>query len=443
MPTKDNTPSIYNTGDSIYRIYPSALGAKELTVTTPEITVTPANNLVVKEKEYQATPLGLMSALWDKYNGTNFYYQDKNYTGEINADNRSAFERNLAYQLQHNNTPLGYMAQTVIPTGAVAATLTGVGYGAGALGTAVTGGADVAIPMAIDAFKYGIPMATGALVGSKAVDETSRLLTGMPFSDYANKMTNGSIGDIYNPGIYVGGALGKYGTTRALTRLRKSAFHNLTPFGYANTISGAPSKASEIKDWLKDAIDLRHNWNIDVSPTAVPKWKTRLLDANNYDPEISLMSDFREEAYRKALKLPSKYPLYLDNGNGTWRYNTDFINQRRKLYAQPTLNQDPTFVIDGSPNNASFLSGDTFTGNGGYVRMVNNYNGTYTMQDRWDIHPFSDDRALFTFPGSKHVEMMQVLDGNPFMLNHTFRPRYFEYPPRDPSLIHPRKPKNI
>lgn len=434
MPTKDNTPSIYNTGDSTYRIYPSALGAKELTVTTPEITVTP-DNLVKKEKEYQATPLGLLSALWDKYNGTNFYYQDKNYTGEINADNRSAFERNLAYQLQHNNTPLGYMAQTVIPTGAVATALTGAGYGAGALGTAVTGGADVAIPMAIDAFKYGIPMVTGSLVGSKAVDETSRLLTGMPFSDYANKMTNGSVGDIYNPGTYVGGALGKYGTTRALTRLRKSAFHNITPFGYGNTLPGASSKASEIKDWLKDAIDLRHNWNIDVSPNVEPKWKTRLLDNNWRSPnpdininEISLLSDFREEAWRKALKLPSKYPLYLDNGDGTWRYNTNFINQRRSLYGNNTpVEKEPVIVINGSRHSPSFLSGDTFTMNGGYTRMINNGNGTYTMQDRWDIHPFSDDRALFKFPGSKHIEIMQALDGNPFMLNHTFKPTDFTY----------------
>lgn len=55
--------------------------------------------------------------------------------------------------------------------------------------------------------------------------------------------------------------------------------------------------------------------------------------------------------------------------------------------------------------------------------MVNNHDGTYTMNDVWDLHPFSDDRAIFgiRFPGSKYIEGISLLCGDTFTLKHTFK----------------------
>lgn len=80
--------------------------------------------LTTKNKNYQATPLGFLSYLYDKTLGKGTTYQEipfsvKGYNGEVKKDTRSKFRRNLDYQMQHNNTPLGYIAQTVAPTAAV------------------------------------------------------------------------------------------------------------------------------------------------------------------------------------------------------------------------------------------------------------------------------------------------------------------------------------
>ena len=47
---------------------------------------------------------------------------------------------------------------------------------------------------------------------------------------------------------------------------------------------------------------------------------------------------FRDDAFRKYLGLPERqgHNLYVDNGNGTWSYNMDYINKVRR--ENPTMN---------------------------------------------------------------------------------------------------------
>lgn len=89
------------------------------------------NKLTTKEKPYQTTPLGLLSFAFDKLTGNSTYQEDppevKGYDGEIKSDDRSDTRRWVDQQMSNNRTPLGYVTQTVLPTGAVAAAVT---YGA-------------------------------------------------------------------------------------------------------------------------------------------------------------------------------------------------------------------------------------------------------------------------------------------------------------------------
>lgn len=411
MPTDDNT--IYNYNG--YNIHPSAFGATELSVTTPEVVVrpNPADRWVIKDKEYQATPLGLMSALYDKVTDSDQYLQSKDYVGEIRQDDRSPLEKQLTYKLQHNNNPLGYLAQTVVPSAVAAGTITGLGATAGA----IAAGPEVAVPLGINAIEYGIP----ATIAGSAVNYGTQGMTGKSFADLAGQMTNSSVGDIYNPGYF-----GSYYFTRgALGRARKALFNNVTPYGYNNAHPNATiSKKDELKDFAKDLFDPRRK--IDVSPNADPAWKKRLI-ANTFNGEDLANIDFREEAYRKALLLPSKYPLYTDNYDGTWSYNTKFINDHRQKYGVTQSVEDKPTKIFTDNGNGTYVSGDQFALNGGYTGLINNHDGTFTMKDMWDIHPFSDGRALFgvRFPGSQYVEAMQLLGGKPFMVEHTFKPSKF------------------
>lgn len=426
MTTKvSDRPLTYYKDGAIYKVHPSAIGAKELTVTTPEVVVTPYTNKVVKQKEYQPTMLGFSSYIKDKVTGNDTYLQDKDWVGEIKQDDRSGFEKGLAYLAQHNDNPLGYTVQTVMPSADAALALTGARYGIGSASTAIAGGAKTFVPWAITAIEHALPTALLGGVTGAVVNTASEKLTGKSFDDLAGDITNSSAGELFNPGYYVGGTTGEYLTRKGLARARKSFFDNVTPFGYNNTLPGAPSRGKEFWGFTKDFVNPRKKF--DVSPSAEPKWKKRLLANNPGNTNMALDADFREEAIRKGLNLPSKYPLYEANNDGTWRYNTHFINAQRRKYGIDAPVEAESFPIIGERKGKSFLSGDLFTGNGGYVKMTEDNNGFYILEDMFDVNPFSDGRALWgiRLPGTQYIEGLQALGGKPFMLRQRFQPAGF------------------
>lgn len=158
------------------------------------------NKLTTKEKPYQTTPLGLLSFAFDKLTGNSTYQEDppevKGYDGEIKSDDRSNTRRWLDQQMSNNKTPLGYVTQTVLPTGAVAAAVT---YGAPVLYNAVTKGAPfiyngirtaASNPATIKpALQTGVQ--TGLRLGKQLGKELVKGVAGMEAVNMATKATTG------------------------------------------------------------------------------------------------------------------------------------------------------------------------------------------------------------------------------------------------------------
>lgn len=142
------------------------------------------------------------------------------------------------------------------------------------------------------------------------------------------------------------------------------------------------------------------------------------------------MLDFRNQAWAKAMRqTPSKnHTLYIDNGDGTVRYNMDVVNSALKQYKinpKTGLPTNQTIGVRGwngvYKNNGR--SWDTLTTNGGFVGTQNIGGKTYII-DKWDLQPFHDNhRSLNMFvtkyiPGAKNFEAVSALKGNPFILKH-------------------------
>lgn len=102
-----------------------------------------------------------------------------------------------------------------------------------------------------------------------------------------------------------------------------------------------------------------------------------------------LENKFRDAAFRKYLNLPERDPLYTANQDGTFSYNLPYIEQQ---YAKNGLK------IDTANMN---LGVDWITGNGGNLESTKNISfghgigsdslKTFSMQemtDTWDLHPF-------------------------------------------------------
>lgn len=184
------------------------------------------NKLTTKEKPYQTTPLGLLSFTFDKLTGNSTYQEDppevKGYDGEIKSDDRSNTRRWIDQQMSNNRTPLGYVTQTVLPTGAVAAAVT---YGTPVLYNTVTKGAPfiyngirtaASNPATIKpALQTGVQ--TGlrlgkqlgkelvkGVVGMGAVNATTKATTGKTWGEQVSQSTGVSpeLGEVLNPGAY-------------------------------------------------------------------------------------------------------------------------------------------------------------------------------------------------------------------------------------------------
>lgn len=82
------------------------------------------------KKQYPTDILGFLTSVKDRITGNDTYYQEPIAQDKVSQDNRSKLQRDISYQLNHNNTPLGYVARTVAPAAAIS---TAAVYGAPAI----------------------------------------------------------------------------------------------------------------------------------------------------------------------------------------------------------------------------------------------------------------------------------------------------------------------
>lgn len=235
------------------------------------------NKLTTKEKPYQTTPLGLLSFAFDKLTGNSTYQEDppevKGYDGEIKSDDRSNTRRWIDQQMSNNRTPLGYVTQTVLPTGAVAAAVT---YGAPVLYNAVTKGAPfiyngirtaASNPATIKpALQTGVQ--TGlklgkqlgkelvkGVVGMGAVNAATKATTGKTWGEQVSQSTGVSpeFGEILNPGAYAPTYLKNAAKRGVETAMRTVHFANPMETivgGMLDIIKHDPKRALSIGNYI-------------------------------------------------------------------------------------------------------------------------------------------------------------------------------------------------
>lgn len=221
------------------------------------------NKLTTKEKPYQTTPLGLLSFAFDKLTGNSTYQEDppevKGYDGEIKSDDRSNTRRWIDQQMSNNKTPLGYVTQTVLPAGAVAAAVT---YGAPVLYNAVAKGAPFIYngirtaasnpatikPALKTGTKAGLQLGkqfgkelVKGVAGMAAVNGATKATTGKTWGEQVSQSTGVSpeFGEILNPGVY------------APTYLKNVAKREIET---AMRTTGVPNPIGKIVSGIKDII---------------------------------------------------------------------------------------------------------------------------------------------------------------------------------------------
>lgn len=294
-----------------------------------------------------------------------------------------------------------------------------------------TGGAAIQAPLAF------LSSMGGAYVGEKAVDYSTKLATGKSWAENIHNWTglDKEPAVMTNPGAFIGGTIGG---TLVPRRARAAVYNNITPLAY-NSISlkGIPiNKHKEIGNTIKQFFSFKR-----INPnTDNPTWLQKIKNNPNYNPEIGLgmnnydgsttnvlkikdMLDFRNQAWARAMRQKApNHKLYIDNGDGTVRYNMDYVNDRLFKWNPHTQ----TYVGKGwngkIGSNIRMKYFDSITGNGGGVGIINTPNGQQYMIDTWDLQPFVDEyRSLSPWvtkniPFMRKFEAVSFLGGNPFKL---------------------------
>lgn len=234
-------------------------------------------------------------------------------------------------------------------------------------------------------------------------------------------------GDYKNAAI-AGGAiiLDLFGAKKAgndlQERARKSMYQKITPLGYGNQHpSDTKSKRKQVLEWAGDVISGRK-----IDTNDIPEWKRNLenFEAGKINPKTKLNNkanaEFRDQAYRKALRLNPRDEnrnIYTKNADEkTYSYNKNVEKIRKETNSGPTPSSDSFISESGDV-------GDYITGNGGWVSKVKEPDGSVYMYDKWDLHPFSDDRTLWKWgskniPGLKNFNASKWLGMDEFILKH-------------------------
>lgn len=376
------------------------------------------DRLSTKNKEYDTTVMGLVQGLADKITGNNTYKKDPLEQSQIYTSRKDSYTK---------------------PSNGVSKAIFGTWLPI--LGAATLPSTILKHPVAT------LVGSVGGKVGSKLVDKTSKALTGQDYSTNVGNVLGISkeAAEYTNPGIYAGG----YG---AIRRLLNSIYTNITPLGYANmnTVRGIPitklTKSQELANAVKDFFIPK------PINTNDPKW------IKNINPKANISSDmitFRDDAWRLATRQKPRtisingkqQSLYIPNGDGTYRYNMDYVNHVKQNAGVSEGNK--LYVFDNAPN----IAHDNITSNAGFmgikytpqykqnISIKGNSAVSYgkpkvTIEDKWDLQPFKDNkeqRSLLPWLSEKaaqnpknmfynylrNFEALDAVGGNAFQLKQT------------------------
>lgn len=318
-----------------------------------------------------------------------------------------------------------------------------------------------------------------SIAGGNGIDAASKFLTGNTWGENVGGLIERTTGwnprnsqwtnvllDMTNPGYFTPyGAVEKgviQTTNKALSRARDAIYNNVTPYGYGTPDMGAytTSKPKELAKALGEFLMPKRKIN-----TTYPRWKKRYDNFLTIHPEeahryiaydydnitLPAIMEMREQAWAKAMKQPKSKRwtdyIYKDNHDGTYSYDLDAVDKIRTKYDGNKFSGAPSDEV-GQPR-------DNITTNGGNVRLIENEDGTLSMYDVWDLHPFHSRLQHLLNPkdsptptiGQKVVqkspqfvkkgidklsqfEAVDFLDGNKFILN-------MKWDPYDPKFWNP------
>ena len=299
--------------------------------------------LTTKTKQYNTTPLGLVTALIDKVSGNDTYQEDppfvKGYSGEIKPDNRSKLGKTADKLLQHTNNPVGYIYQNVLPTAAASIFLTNP---VATLRTAIPG------------------IATGT-VTSIASNAISKATTNKTLEEHARPYVGGELSFLANPGSYVGAKTGYN-----YKNLGRFVMDNILPANYnghgkdfALTFAKALNPFSKVPRFFNRK----------------PKWYHKGTAFND--------QDFRFENMAQWAGVPKKEVprvVTFDNGDGTRGFrrtlNTaDILPDATDLkVGQKTIEPDFQFGVGGEHSD--------FT-----LKAKNKYGNLWLYEDEQKLNP--------------------------------------------------------
>lgn len=306
--------------------------------------------LTTKNKHYNTTPLGLLSYGFDKLLGNTTYQEDPSIVsgkhGEVTQDNRSKFGRTTDYLLHHNNNPLGYAYQTILPTAAVATSLVNPVI---ALRTAIPG------------------IVTGGAT-SYVSNKISKATTNKTLEELASPYLGRELSFLANPGSYVGGKVGYN-----YKNLGRFVVDNVNPASYkghgkefATAFSKALNPFSRVPHFFKRK----------------PKWNRK---GNTFDDQ-----DFRLENMAEWAEIPEKEiprVLTFDNGDGTRGFRqalktADLLPDADELNVGQTVVQpDFQFGVGGEHSNFT-LKGKNEYGNLWLYEDEQKLNPQYILTDK-------------------------------------------------------------
>ena len=303
----------------------------------------------------------------------------------------------------------------------------------------------------------------GSAAGGYAVDKASEALTGRDIGTNVAMYTplSPDLGEMLNPGYYVGG----YGTER---RMLDALYNQVTPYSYTNDtgLIGSIPKTKEFGLAIKDFFTPKR---IRTSVNDTPAWKQR-IDFDAMGEDAAWTNLYRDDAWRLAMRQKPRtidiagkpHSLYIKNPDGTYRYDLEYINQRRADVGIAPLGYTdlPVFTNKGELHEGmnNVVAGDAFTGNGGFVNVdmklpkdwdiptpsswdysIIDTQHPLRVRDKWDTQPFIDpnrsiapafSRWLTIHPNKvtnyiKNIDAVEAVGGKPFMLDMQVEPNVF------------------
>lgn len=222
-----------------------------------------------------------------------------------------------------------------------------------------------------------VPLVKGNMSASDYINRWAFGNEGIVSKGYEAKhplraMSANLAGDI----VLLGGAKG----TKELVRIGKNikdrnkfAYKYIQPFSYDNPFTRG---RQFIKGILKDPNFAKDEIPIPVHDEGIP--------GIVYSDEYSRFRQLRDEAWRKYLGLPEQRGLYVDNGDGTFRYNKKVVDDIMK--------GSPVYDIPEGDATFTDTSVDYLTGNGGHVKLSRTKTDKGyidRLEDKWDLQPFS------------------------------------------------------